>query len=65
MKIILNTKELQTNATNISELVEEMGLANTKIAVAKDSKMITKELWQSTPLSDGCNILVIKAVCGG
>ncbi len=65
MKINVNSKEQETAAKNIGELVAEMGLKNTKIAVAKDSKMITKDLWNSTELTDGSNILIIKAVCGG
>lgn len=65
MKIFVNSKEQDTNAVDVGELVTELGLADTKIAVAMDSKMIKKDAWKSTPIVENCNILIIKAVCGG
>ncbi|MCR5455545.1 MAG: sulfur carrier protein ThiS [Bacteroidales bacterium] len=65
MKIIVNSKEQDTNAANVGELVAELGLADTKIAVAMDSKMIQKDAWATTPLVENCKIIIIKAVCGG
>ena len=65
MKITVNSQLQETAAKNIGELVVELGLQNTKIAVAMDSKMVQKDSWSDTVLSENCNILIIKAVCGG
>lgn len=65
MKVSVNSKEHDTQAQNVASLVEELGLTNTKIAVAISNKMVPKEQWTETAITEGANIIIIKAVCGG
>ncbi len=65
MKITVNSKEHDTQAQNVTALVDELGLSNTKVAVAISKKMVPKEQWPETAITEGANIIIIKAVCGG
>lgn len=65
MKVLLNNKELQTEAQSIVELVEQLGLPLQGVAVAVAGKIVKRTDWAATPLSEGCQVTVIKAACGG
>lgn len=65
MKVLLNNKELQTEAQNIVELVEQLGLPLQGVAVAVAGKIVKRTEWAATDLTEGCQVTVIKAACGG
>ena len=65
MKLKVNDKEVETGATNLFLFSQEQNLPATGIAVAVNNRMIPRAEWDSFALSDGDNILIIKAVCGG
>lgn len=65
MKININNKATETNAANLSELAQEMGLPAAGVAMAMDNKMVPKSEWGNTALTEGANIIIIKAACGG
>ena len=65
MKIQINNTPKETQATTLSALISEAGLPEKGIAAAIDNKMIPKAEWESTPLHEGANIVIIKAACGG
>ena len=65
MKIQINNTPKETQATTLSALIAEAGLPEKGIAAAIDNKMIPKAEWESTPLHEGANIVIIKAACGG
>ena len=65
MKLKVNDKEVETGATNLFLFSQEQNLPTTGIAVAVNNRMIPRTEWNSFALSDGDNILIIKAVCGG
>jgi len=65
MKVIINNKETETEAKNISELATELALPAKGVAVAVSNKMIPRTEWEQTPLEEGANIVIIKAACGG
>ena len=65
MKITINSTPKETQATTLSALISEAGLPEKGIAAAIDNKMIPKAEWESTPLHEGANIVIIKAACGG
>lgn len=50
---------------SLAELLTERGVTGPGIAVAIDGKVVRRADWASTPLSDGMEITVISAVCGG
>lgn len=65
MKIYINRKPTETTASNLAELAAELSLPQAGVALALNAKMIQRVDWENTLLSDGAEIIVIKAVCGG
>lgn len=65
MKIYINRKPTETSASNLAELAAELSLPPAGVALALNTKMIQRVDWENTQLSDGAEIIVIKAVCGG
>lgn len=65
MNVLINNKATETEAKNLSELAKEMSLPERGVAVAVANKMVPRAEWESTPLADGANIVIIKAACGG
>lgn len=65
MKIKVNDKEVQTSAETLAQLAAEMNLPAKGVAVAINQNMIHRSDWETTPLSDGQDIIIINAVCGG
>lgn len=65
MDLFVNNKPVSTNATNLSLLAAELSLPEKGVAVAVESKMVPRTLWEQTSLSEGAHIVIIKAACGG
>ena len=65
MKLKVNDKEVETGATHLSLFFQEQDFPTTGIAVAVNQRMVPRAEWDSYALSEGDNILIIKAVCGG
>ncbi len=67
MKVILNKQAYSTDSDSltIAELLEKNQLPTVGVAVAVNNKVIRKALWDSTMLSEGDQVTVITAVCGG
>ena len=49
----------------LSHLLETMALPERGVAVAVNNTMISRVEWKNYSLSEGDNILIIKAACGG
>lgn len=65
MKVTINNNETETRATNIKQLAEEMQLPPAGVAIAIANTMVPRDKWQSTPLTEGASIIIVKAFCGG
>lgn len=65
MKIIINSKETETEAKNLSDLAAELSLPERGVAVAISNKMVPRTEWSTTSIEEGANIVIIKAACGG
>ncbi|MDO4163654.1 MAG: sulfur carrier protein ThiS [Bacteroides sp.] len=65
MKLSVNSQEVETQATTLSQLIEELSLPVQGIAVAVDNQLVPRTEWADTPLSEGIAIVIIKAACGG
>ena len=65
MKLKVNDKEVETGATHLSQFSQEQNLPTIGIAIAVNQRMVPRTEWDSHALSEGDNILIIKAVCGG
>ena len=61
----MNNKEGLFVSTTLSQLIAELSITTTGIAVAVNRKIISRQLWEQTLLSEGDSIVIIKAVYGG
>lgn len=65
MKILVNNKEVETTATTLAQLVEELALPPQGIAVAVDNRVVLRTEWIRYTLHESMSVVIIKAACGG
>ena len=67
MKIYVNQKEYLTDSEQLTviRLLNEIQSPTAGVAVAVNNKVVRKVDWESTMLTEGDQITVITAVCGG
>ncbi len=65
MKVFLNRAEVETLGTTLTELLSEQGIKAEGIAVAINNRIIVRDMWQTTSLTEGDKITVIQATYGG
>lgn len=66
MQIFINDSPVTCpENSSLSEILSANGIPVQNIAIAIDSTVIPKAQWETTPVSDGSRIMVIKAVQGG
>ena len=57
MQVFVNNKEVDTQATTLSTLIEQLGMPAQGVAAAVDNKMVPRTQW--------AKVTIIKAACGG
>ena len=65
MKVTINNKQHQTQATNLCELALQLQLPQKGVAIAIDNQLKPRSSWGDTLLQEGASITIIKAACGG
>ncbi|MCM1078086.1 MAG: sulfur carrier protein ThiS [Bacteroidales bacterium] len=65
MNIRINSKETCSKASTLQELAEELHLPERGVAMALGTRMVQRDAWSSTALTEGDSVAIIKAVCGG
>ena len=65
MTIQINNKATDTKASNIAELANELGLPQKGVAIAVANTMVPREEWETTALTEGASVVIIKAAFGG
>ncbi|MBP5691231.1 MAG: sulfur carrier protein ThiS [Bacteroidaceae bacterium] len=65
MKIRINNSERETQAATLQQLAQELNLPAKGVALAMTNRMVPRTEWADTPVTEGCDIVIIKAVCGG
>lgn len=65
MVITINSKEQETQSSNLQELSVELQLPGKGIAVAVNNRMIPREQWSNISLQENDKVVIIKAACGG
>ena len=65
MKVLINNKEVETEAVTLLQLTNELSLPAQGVAVAVDNRMVPRAVWTDYALSEGISIVIIKAACGG
>lgn len=67
MQILVNGKSTDIGSTNnLAQYLEAIGLSHKdSIAVALNKEIVSRELYQQTPLSEGDELEIVKAIGGG
>ncbi len=65
MKVLVNAKEVTTDSSTLLDLSKELALPDKGVAVAVNNQIVPRAEWADAPLSEGANIVIIKAACGG
>lgn len=65
MKLKVNGEMVEHDVAYLGQLLETMALPERGVAVAVNNTMISRIEWKNYSLSEGDNILIIKAACGG
>ena len=65
MQVFVNNKEVDTQATTLSTLIEQLGMPAQGVAAAVDNKMVPRTQWADFSLTAGAKVTIIKAACGG
>ena len=65
MKVTINNKETETQAKTIRDLAQKLDLPATGVAVAISNEMVPRDEWENTIITEGADIVIVKAFCGG
>lgn len=65
MKLILNGDEREVGATQVENLVEELGLPLAAALVEHNGKALFRSEWTTTYLHEGDRVEIIRMVAGG
>lgn len=65
MKINLNNKQVESTASNLSDLLQEFKINTSGVALAVNGKVVSRTLWAETVISENDEVIVVSAVYGG
>lgn len=65
MKVNVNGKETLTSAHTVAELIGELNIPGNGVAVGMGGKIVRRTEWDAQVLSEGAEVVIIKAACGG
>lgn len=65
MKVNVNGKETLTSAHTVAELIGELNIPGNGVAVGLGGKIVRRTEWDTPALSEGAEVVIIKAACGG
>lgn len=65
MEIFLNGEQLETQTTTLLAFIEERQINTRGVAVAIGSRIVRRDDWKTTPLTEGVTITIIRATQGG
>ncbi len=65
MKLVLNGQDREVGATQVEELVAEIGLPLAAALVEHNGTALLRSEWTMTKLKDGDRLEIIRMVAGG
>jgi len=65
VRIQLNGEEQESAASNLQQLVAELGLEVRMIAIERNREVAPKSSWATTPIVEGDQIEVVHMIGGG
>jgi thiamine biosynthesis protein ThiS len=65
VKILLNGEEREVTASNLTALIEDLGLDGRKVAVEKNLEIVPRSIYLATQINDGDRLEIVHFVGGG
>lgn len=65
MKVIINNEEVDTSAKYLLDLINELQLNSSQIAIAVEKQIVQRQMWDNYPIMPGVKITIITVACGG
>ncbi len=66
MKLYVNNQHIETQASNIFELLAEQSESSPQnIAIALNGEVIHKQAWDNNPLNENDRVDIFTAIAGG
>ena len=65
MKIVLNGENRDIESLSVEALLVELNLLNKKLAIEHNKRIIPRDMYNSTILSEGDNIEIVHFIGGG
>lgn len=65
MVVNVNNQPQATEATTLAGLIDQLGLPAAGVAVGVAGRMVSRDSWGTFNLTEGMNLIIIKAACGG
>jgi sulfur carrier protein len=65
MKIVLNGQEQTTASITLSQLIEQLGMKQDRVAVELNRNIVPRAQWPETNLSEGDKLEIVHFVGGG
>ncbi len=65
MNIIVNEKETNLQGSTVADLVAQLGLPPSGVAVAIGMDIVPRVEWAQKALAEGDKVMIIKAASGG
>ena len=65
MVVNVNNQPQTTEATTLAGLIDQLGLLAAGVAVGVAGRMVPRDSWGTFNLTEGMNLIIIKAACGG
>ena len=66
MRLVINgTQQTFSDALNLAQLVEELGMKSDRVAVELNREIISRTQWRETQLKDGDALEIVHFVGGG
>ncbi|MGN1354044.1 MAG: sulfur carrier protein ThiS [Alloprevotella sp.] len=65
MVVNVNNQPQTTEATTLAGLIDQLGLPAAGVAVGVAGRMVPRDTWATFNLTEGMNLIIIKAACGG
>ncbi|AEJ60423.1 thiamine biosynthesis protein ThiS [Spirochaeta thermophila DSM 6578] len=65
MRLIVNGEWLETGATTVGGLLEERGILPERVVVELEGRIVPREEFERTPLSEGARVEIVSFVGGG
>jgi len=65
MNLTINGESRTASAQNLTALVEELGMKQDRVAIELNRRIVPRDCWSQTTLTDGDQLEIVHFVGGG